>query len=234
MIDYQRLREISEEDTLNQTEALDDFLIRFVATGTKFHREWETCRAPYQPLISGMQRQLADSFHCQFIVQRIFRENGYVHEMLHDGTINDFEPPQQAYLRQHAPSPWYFRFCMITGNPEPDFYQMRDVFTGFEFLLFSQWVTKELASGHVRLWFTLVTNNGFCFQTYGPILKFKQFDPEKIFHFATILNPEIKNAEDLVRDMQENPVPYMMFVTDDAYALTMTRIQGYPDHSEPD
>ena len=64
----------------------------------------------------------------------------------------------------------------------------------------------------VRLWFNLIMFNGSCWQTFGPVVFFQGFDPDDIFFFATELNPAIETEEDLMADVEENPIPYLMLI----------------------
>jgi hypothetical protein len=51
--------------------------------------------------------------------------------------------------------------------------------------------------------------NGACWQTFGPVVPFRSFQPDDIFFFATELNLFIETEEDLMADVEENPFPYL-------------------------
>ncbi len=73
--------------------------------------------------------------------------------------------------------------------------------------------SRRTLSGHpVRLWFNLIMFNGSCWQTFGPVVFFQGFDPDDIFFFATELNPAIETEEDLMANVEENPIPYLMLI----------------------
>ena len=99
---------------------------------------------------------------------------------------------------------------MIRDNPAENFYTMHDVFTGESFLLYSKGVTQILKEKPVILWLNLVGFNGQCWQSFGPIYAYQSFDPDDIFFFATELNTAIESEEDLLKDVERNPVPNMM------------------------
>lgn len=220
MTDYNLLKAQCEKITRVGASTIDDYLIYYAAEQDKVAKEMDTRLAHYKHVVRDLQPEWVRMFKSQYIAHRIFRENGYVHKYLNHSAVKLLGAPQLAYLTEQAKRPWSFRFCVVMGNPEPDFYQMRDVFTGQEFLLYSQGMTKGLASGPALLWFTLMADNGLCYQTFGPILQFRSFEPDDIFFFATELHPKIENAEDLVRDVQENPVPYMMLISGSTLPLT--------------
>jgi hypothetical protein len=62
------------------------------------------------------------------------------------------------------------------------------------------------------LWFNLIGFNGQCWQSYGPIMPFKSFDHDDIYFFATELDITIESADDVRRNIENNPVPYMMLL----------------------
>jgi hypothetical protein len=73
------------------------------------------------------------------------------------------------------------------------------------------------------LWFNLIGYNGSCWQTYGPIGSYQAFGPDDIFFFASELNSRIETDEDVVTDIDKNPVPYMMLVSGSAFPQTIFR-----------
>jgi hypothetical protein len=110
---------------------------------------------------------------------------------------------------------------VITANPETDFYEMEDVFSGETYLLYSSSVSQILSEGPVSLWFNLIASNGSCWQTFGPVISFQGFEPDDIFFFATELNPQIETEEDLMSDVEKNPIPYLMLISGSRYPFTI-------------
>jgi len=94
---------------------------------------------------------------------------------------------------------------------------MEDVFSDQEFLLYSPGVTKTLEDQSIILWFNLISFNGACWQSFGPIGTYKSFEPDDIFFFATELNPEIADEQELLANLEENPIPYMMLLSGGNY-----------------
>ena len=112
----------------------------------------------------------------QYIAQRIFRENGYIHRYLRHSAVKLRSAEELDYLAMQARSPWGFRFCIASANPAPDFYQMTDVFAGLEFLLYSPAMTRGLKEAPAMLWLMLLADNGGCYQSFGPLVHFRSFD----------------------------------------------------------
>ena len=100
---------------------------------------------------------------------------------------------------------------------------MEDVFDSEEFLLFSPGITTTLQEQAVILWFNLIGYNGSCYQSYGPIGAYKSFEPDDIFFFATELNPDISDEDDLLSDIKNNPIPYMMLISGANYPLVANK-----------
>ncbi len=73
------------------------------------------------------------------------------------------------------------------------------------------------------LWFNLIGFNGYCWQTYGPVTGFQSFGADDIFFYASEMNSSIESASDLMKDLENNPVPYMMLMTGSAYPLVQSR-----------
>jgi hypothetical protein len=98
---------------------------------------------------------------------------------------------------------------------------MEDVFSGEKYLLYSPSVTKILAEASPSLWFNLVGFNGSCWQSFGPVINFLGLVPDDIFFFATEMNPRIETDEDLMTDIEKNPIPYLMLISGSRYPFTV-------------
>jgi hypothetical protein len=115
--------------------------------------------------------------------------------------------------------PWRFSFSEIVANPATAFYEMEDVFTGETFLLFSESVSKTLSERPVMLWFNLIGFNGECWQTFGPVTAYQSFNADDIYFFATEVNPTIDSEEDILKNLEDNPIPYMALASGSNYPL---------------
>jgi hypothetical protein len=155
----------------------------------------------------------------QYIGHRIFKQHGLIPRYLNHAAIKDLDAEQQNYLRQMAAHPWRFSFSEIKANPANDFYEMEDIFTGDTYLLYSTSVSQILSERPVLLWFNLIGFNGDCWQTYGPVTGFQSFDADDIFFYAAELNDSIESEADLLEDLENNPIPYMMLMNGSTYPL---------------
>ena len=133
--------------------------------------------------------------------------------MLPHAELKKFSPTEMNFLEQHARQPWRFCFSIILENPAKDFFKMEDILTGEQFLLCSPGTSDINISQATALWFNLIAFNGACWQTFGPIGAYKSFEPDDIFFFATELDKRIQTEEDIVRNIDKNPLPYMMLLS---------------------
>jgi hypothetical protein len=235
MPDFAYIRSVCQASTALSKTAIDDFLIPYAAQKEQLGREMDLRFGRFRKATQTLQPGWINLFKAQYIGHRIFRNGGLIKKYLTHAAVRDLTPAERNYLNDQAAVAWRFTFSTITATPETDFYQMEDVFSGDSFLLYSPSVAKTLAEGNVSLWFNLIGFNGHCWQSFGPVLSLRSFSPDDIFFFATELNPAVETEEELMEDVEANPVPYMMLVTGSNYPLTVhgddEMIQTVGEHS---
>ncbi len=220
MTDFNELRIICKEITLLSSVVVDDFLIYYAASRDKLELEFDKRFYRYRHVAKSMPKNWVSLLKSQYIGYRIFRKEGLIQKYLKHVAVKGLDAEQQEFLARHAKSPWSFSFSVISGNPDEDFYEMEDVFTGGKFLLYSPSISNSLKERPIILWFNLIAFNGSCWQTYGPVTGYQSFSADDIFYFATELHPMIKSYDELLIDMGENPVPYMMLAIGSLYPRT--------------
>jgi hypothetical protein len=225
MPDYKHLRECCENVREVSTRLIEDFLLYYSATWDKTDREFDNRFSRFKDIEMGMPSNWKKLIKAQYIAHRIFRSGGLITKYLNHSAIKNLTIDEQHFLRLMASNPWKFSFSEIRANPEPDFYEMEDVFTGEVYLLYSQSMSQILEENQVLIWFNLISFNGSCWQTYGPIINFKCFNADDIFFYATEINPAIDSDAALVKDLDEHPIRYMMLITGANYPLIQSR--GY-------
>lgn len=220
MPDFAHIRSVCQASTTITKSAIDDFLVPYAAQKEQLVREMDVRFGRSPNAVRQLQPGWVNLFKAQYIGHRIFRKGGFIKKYLNHAAVKDLTPQERNYLNDQASVPWRFSFSIITAAPDTDFYQMEDVFSGESFLLYSPSVTKTLAEGSVTLWFNLIGFNGHCWQSFGPVTGFRSFAPDDIFFFATELNSKIETEEELMEDVEANPVPYMLLVTGSNYPAT--------------
>lgn len=220
MPDFAHIRSVCQASTAITKSAIDDFLVPYAAQKEQFPREMDLRFGRFRDALRQLQTGWVNLFKAQYIGHRIFRKGGLIKKYLTHAALKDLTPQERNYLSDQTSVPWRFSFSIIAAEPDTDFYQMEDVFSGESFLLYSPSVTKTLAQGNVMLWFNLIGFNGHCWQSFGPVTGYRSFAPDDIFFFATELNSKIETEEQLMSDVEANPIPYMLLVTGSNYPAT--------------
>lgn len=219
MTDYKLLLDRCQYINKISVSVIDKFLMYYAARQDKVEREFESRISRFRDIEKEMPSNWKGMIKAQYIGQRIFRSGGLIHKYLNSAAVKARDTEEQAYLRTMAVYPWRFSFSEIRANPASDFYEMEDVFTGDIFLLYSPAVTRILSNHPVLLWFNLIGYNGSCWQTYGPVTAFRGFSADDIFFYATELNAAIESDADLMADVDDNPIRYMVLACGANYPL---------------
>lgn len=221
MADFVRLLEKCKATTVLSNSVVDDFLIYYTGSREKLEKEMDQRLARFRKITKDFPQNWINLIKAQYICHRIFKENGLIHKYLNHAAVKALPKEQLTFLQMQSAVPWRYCYSVITANPEKDFYEMEDVFNGDSLLLYSPSVTQILSQQPVSLWFNLTAYNGSCWQTFGPIVHFRGFEPDDIFFFATELHPGIETEVDLYADIEENPFPYLMLFSASNFPFTM-------------
>ncbi len=234
MTDLDRLKHICEANSKLSATVVDDFIMNYAAEKDGVGREVEGHLKKYRHVDLSLQPGLANMLKAQYIIHKVFKKGGLINKYINHAAIKRRPAEEQAFLQHQMNNPWRFSFSKIIDSPAHDFYTMEDVFTGERFLLYSRNITVTLRETPVMLWFNLIAYNCACWQSYGPIVGYTSFDDDDIFFFGTELNSSITGDEDLVIDIEKNPVPYMLLLTGSRYPITMNNedelVQCYAEH----
>ncbi len=223
MTDYKKIRKICEYNSRISTRVVDDFLLAYAARHHGLEKKMNVQFDRYRHVISKFKKAHVEMFKSQFIIHRVFREGGLIGKFMRNPALERFKGEERDFLEQQVRVPWRFSFSEIIEEPEKDFFRMRDVFSGDEYLLFSPSTTDLAASSKPLLWFNLIGYNGVCWQSYGPIGAFNSFGPDDIFFYATERKPEIEEPEELSMDVEDDPLPYILLHSGAAYPRTYNK-----------
>jgi hypothetical protein len=219
-MDFDKILAQCEMNSAISARVIDDFLIDYAAESENLPREMNVRFGAFRHIVSQFQPPVVNAMKAQYIGHRIFRQGGYLKKYLNHSAIKRLDPDGRQFLVAQSQASWKFSFSIIKDNPAENFYTMYDVFTGESFLLHSNGVTAILKEKQVTLWLNLIGFNGHCWQSFGPIYAYQSFDPDDIFFFATELSIAIESEEDLLADVERNPVPYMMLFIHSQLPLT--------------
>jgi hypothetical protein len=179
----------------------------------------------YRKVAKQIDEKYINLFMSEYIAHRIFQKNGLLNKYLKQKEIMNLPAEHYNYLLQQIENPWRFSFAVILNSPEDDFFMMGDVFTGDEYLLFSPGMKTMAEESQPVMWFNLIANNGKCWQTFGLIIPFKSIFPDDVFFFATEINPQIRDEEMLMEEVEKNPWPFFMLINYSNTPQIITRQQ---------
>lgn len=195
------------------TPIIDDFLIYYAAHNDRLERKMDQKLKQYKHVTKKVESKYVNFLKSEYLASQIFRKDGLLGKYLHHAAIKALPAEQYAFLLAQHKHPWRFSFAQIIDRPAEDFFQMLDVFTGEEYLLYSPGMSRTLDDELVHLWFNLIAFNGKCWQTYGLLIGFNGFTANDIFFFGTELYPQLEDEKDLLRAVEKNPWPFFMLLS---------------------
>jgi len=223
MKDFNTVKLICEENSKISSKVVDEFLIYYAAARNNLEQEMNLRFAEYKHITQKFQSEWTNKLKAQFIAHKIFKKDGLIKRYFNHAEVRNLKREEIKYLEQQADYPWKFSFSIIKENQSDNFYLMEDVFRNEEFLLYSPGVAATLKSQPVILWFNMIAYNGSCWQSYGPIGAYRSFEPDDIFFFATELDSDIFDENDMLSKVEHDPVPYMMLLAGANYPLIVNK-----------
>ncbi|WP_340103832.1 hypothetical protein [Rhodohalobacter sp. 8-1] len=211
MPNFSDLRTLCLESQRLTHTVIDDFLIYYGARQDNLNRKAKKKLARYSHVSRDLPEEWTNMVMTQFIGHVIFKQDGLINRYINHSGLDHLLDEEMAFLEFQAENPWRFSFAEIAGQPAEDFFEMKDVFTDDTYLLFSPGLSDILASQNISLCFNLVSYNGECWETYGPISAYNGFEPSDIRFFATQVNRGnwFENDRELMEYVESNPVPFM-------------------------
>lgn len=211
-VSYPDLKKYCEESSVLSRAVIDELLIHYAARKENLVPLMEVQLKKYKKVVRELPEQYINILKSEYIAHRIFREEGFISRYLNHPEIRNLPELQYRFLEVQHRHPWRFSFAEVRQNPENSFFEMEDIITGGQYLLYSPGMQTTINEYTPRIWFNLIGDNGKCWQTYGLIIPFKSFTEDDIFFFATELNPNIENGEMLMKEVENNPFPFFMLL----------------------
>lgn len=211
---FQKIKQTCLQNQELSRRLIDNFILYYAADRFKLDREMNKAFSRYRHFTKEAPEAWINTMKGQYIAHRIFKEDGLINRFINHSALSHLDEEEMAFLRRNQANPWRFSFSEIIDNPSPDFFEMEDVFTGENFLLYSPSTSEILQDKDPLLWFNLLSYNGSCHETYGVINPFLSFEPEDILFYASQLNPNkwIEDPNQLLELVSKDPVPYMLLL----------------------
>lgn len=159
MKSYSEIRKICEKNSRISERVVDDFLIGYAAGHHNLEKKMNQQFTRYHHVVSRFEKGTVNMLKSQFIAHRIFREEGLIGKLLKLPALQRFRGEERDYLLQQAEVPWRFSFSVIRESPSEDFFRMKDIFSGEEYLLFSPGIAQLNFTGNHLLWFNLMAEH---------------------------------------------------------------------------
>jgi hypothetical protein len=222
-MNYSAIKKHCQSLSAMSREVIDDFLLYYAAHRERLEPVMNSQLKKYRTSALRLKPAHINYLKSEFVCHRIFKENGLIKGYLEHAAIKALPDEQVAYLQHISRQPWRFSFAEVIGQPAENFFNMLDVMTGEEYLLFSPGMQETLGESSPLLWFNLISFNGKCYQTFGLIIPFSGFTMDDIFFFATEVNSNISDNEALMAEVERNPFPFFMLLAGSQIPLMVSR-----------
>lgn len=202
---------------------IDEFLMYYTAKQYKLEKEMNKQFGRFRHITEKFPAGTTNMFRAQYIVHKLFKRGGLIRKVKNHSALKHLTDEEKSFLLHQENHPWRFSFSVIKSAPSEDFFEMVDVFTGENYLLYSPGVTDILDDYNPALWFNLIAFNGACYETYGVIAFYNGYEPGDILFFGQEIashNRWIETNEDLAWNLENDPVPYMMLFAGALYPFT--------------
>ncbi len=243
MIDYNEIEKLCEKQSGLFKDLVDDFLIYYCSEREKIDKLFARKLGQFRSVVQEMPEGWPYSLMSQYVAFRLFRKNGFARQYVNHPEILSRSDDERALLSFQIENPWRFVFCSIRSNPARNFFEMVDVLTSEEFLLYSPGLTGSLEeNGSMQMYFYLLGFNGKCWQTYGPHAYFRGIIPSDLLFFARQLDSGVVFMNQIPDLIDRDPLPWAMLWRSGEVPLTSHRddmvvmncSEYHEDEFEPD
>lgn len=200
-------------------------LMYYAAQRNKVDQRFDLLAKKHKRIFSQLNPSNQGLFKTQYIIHEIFKKEGLIHKYLNHSAIKRMPQDVYAYFEEEAQTPWRFTYWFIRSSPFPDFFECIDIFTGEEFLLFSRGVSLTLKDSEVATFAGLISTNGSCYQTFGPLMGFRSFQADDIFFYAGELDPLVESIDDLVSLIENDLFSFLLLSA--FTAIPLIKHEGY-------
>lgn len=214
MIDFQKLKRISDDNSAASRTYIDDFMMHYAADRGGVAKEMEMQFKRMRHVIHELPGDVVNRMKAQYIIHNVFRKDGLIRKLINHVEVKTKGADALAFFKHQQDHPWRFTFTEMIDMPAPDFHLHVDVFSGEEYLIYSPGMSETFKDHHesVQLWFNLLAFNGHCWQTYGPIGSYKAINADDVFFFGTEIDDTVYSDDGMIALIQKRPLPFMSLI----------------------
>ena len=203
---------------------VDDFLIYYCSEREGLDRIFTKKLGQFRSVVQMMPERWPFWLMSQYAAFRLFRKNGFARQYVNRPEILSRSDGERALLTFQIENPWKYAFCSVKGNPARHFFEMMDVLTNEQFLLYSSGLTDILEQhGPMQMFFYLLGFNGQCWQTYGPHAYFRGIIPSDLLFFGQQLDLDIVFLNQIPELIDRDPLPWAALWRSGEIPLTFHR-----------
>ena len=211
--EFDKIRSVCIVNSKISEEVIDNDLIYYADQKDDLEKKIINKLSKYKNLTEVWPKSYISLSISQLIAHEIFKADGLILKYIKHAHIKSLPASHQLFLKNQLERPWRYTFSRIISNPEKDFYEMEDVFTEESYLLYSPSLIQTIQERNPSLWLLMIADNGHCWQSFGLNIPLINTHVDDIFFYATEINPDIEDEEGIIEDLQDNPVPYLMFIS---------------------
>jgi len=208
---YQEIEKTCKKNSEITKSLIDDFLIHYCVQREGLDKIFAKKLSKFRSIVKIMPEEWPFWLLSQHVAFRLFRKDGFINQYMKHPNIISRSNDEKSFLSYQIQNPWKYSFCSVRSNPSRHFFEMTDVLSNDNFLLYSPGVTDILEkNGSIQMFFYLLGFNGHCYQTYGPHTYLKGIIPSDLLFFARELNPEIVFMNEIPDLIDRDPLPWLM------------------------
>lgn len=236
-MDFKGLLGICEKNSRESEDVLD-WMMYYAGEREGLQRKFDLFAKKYPQIFRVIPEPNYGRFISQYIIHEVFKEGGLLKKYLNHSNVRSLPPAKYNYLENQINKDWSYCFFVILDNPEVDFYEVESVFSQQRFLIFSPGMTRTIQDQPVIMFSGLISSNGHCYQSFGPLLGFCSIDPDDIFYYATEWDQSIETDKEVHQYVQDNLLNFILLSIYINYPLTYHRehqvimVQSFTDLEE--
>lgn len=221
-MDVRKILYTCERSSMFSHQMVDNLLVPLLEKETGVGAEFSSrLRREY----GHIEEKLPGAWHFgvgeQFIAYKLFGREGLAKGLLNHPQVKKRSNRERDYLKSQLFRPWYYAFIRVLEDLGNDLFTVFDLLSQEELLLYSPGIAQYEAEGSHSMYFTLLSYNGQCHQTYGPIAYFRGIQPGDLLFYARQLGENVPDYGVLQEKIAEDPLPFLVLFIGGNFPLTV-------------